>query len=271
MEKSNFTNRLIIIGICASLCLPFAANADELKAPPTYQKCIGAINSAPISELEEACNVAKTLAYNNSRALTLKKSVQAKAGGNLFPLEQETLDHWQRHLASAGFHQAKWNAVRLGIKNDNACSVVSAALALFNELSEGGKLESDFNVVHEQTTHFYKQCQKNPRNEQNDVYWGLSIQVMQELVKVYDQNPEQQDAIKKFVADKFEPSWSKSIISNVYRPLRDEFSARYGLAESGLTKDELESLKTIYHGGLKLLDERNNDQIPDFIYNWLVE
>jgi hypothetical protein len=257
--------------VALGLWLSSTAFADELETPSTYEKCIGVINSAPIPELENACGEAKIFAYNYGQPLAVKMEQAKKAGAPIAWYKKNELDHWMLYAASAAYHQAKWNAVRLGIKTDEACGVVKSAMALFKSASKELEPASSFFDIREQTTQFYTQCQKNPRNEPSDAFWGLSLPSMKKLVAVYNQNPKKRDGIVEFVAIKFQPSWKKSKISNAYKPLREEFSARYGMAEKGLTEAEFTTLKRIYFGGLKRLDKYNHDQVPDFIYNWLEE
>jgi len=252
-------------------CLSSTAFANELEVPATYEKCIGVINSAPIPALENACGEAKVFAFNHGQPLAVKIEQAKKDGKTISWSQNNELDHWMLYAASAAYHQAKWNSVRLGIKTDEACSVVTSATALFKSVSKELEPSNPFFAIREQTTRFYTQCQKSPRNMKEDALWGLSLSSMKQLVQVYEQNPKKRDGIEEFVAIKFQPSWEKSKISNAYKPLREELSARYGAANEGLTKAEFTTLKRIYFGGLKRLDKYNHDQIPDFIYNWLEE
>ncbi len=268
MTASNKYARILLV-IVPGLCLSAPALADDLEIPLTYEKCIGAINSAPIPELEKACEEAKKIATASGQPLAVKID-KARAAGEEIPwYQKKELDHWKLYTASAAFHQAKWNAVRLGIKNDDACAVVNNAKNLFLSVSKKPDVGSAFYKIGDETFVFDAACKKTPRNDDNDPLWGLSILAMKKLVAVYLQNPDKQDAIEQFAAVKFYPSWDRSTISNTYQPLRNDFSARYGLAEDGLSESEFKTLKRIYFGGLKALDKHTNDQVPDFIYSWL--
>ena len=265
----SFARVFLIVAL--GLCLSSTAFADELEVPSTYETCIGAINSKPITELENACGEAKIFAYNHGQPLAVKNEQAKKDGKTISWSKNKELDHWMLYAASAAYHQAKWNAVRLGVKNDEACGVVKGALTLFRSVSKELESTNPFFGFREQTTRFYTQCQKTPRNEPSDAFWGLAAPPMKQLVQIYDQDPEKRDGIEEFVAIKFQPSWEESKISNAYKPLREELSARYGVANEGLTEAEFTTVKRIYFGGLKRLDKYNHDQIPDFIYNWLEE
>jgi hypothetical protein len=265
----KFARGFLIIAL--GPCLSSTAFADDLEIPPTYEKCIGSINSLPIEELETACGAALTLAFNNGQPLAIKIEKAKKDGETIAWYKQNELDHWMLYAASAAYHQVKWNNVRLGIKTDKACSVATSAMALFQSVSKEIEPSNPFFTIREQTTQFYTQCQKSPINGKEDGLSGLSISSMKQLVAVYSQNPKKRDSIVEFVAIKFQPSWENSKISNAYKPLREEFSARYAMAKKGLSEAEFTTLKRIYFEGLKALDKHNHDQVPDFIYNWLEE
>ncbi len=261
-----------ILGVtAASLYASSVSFAGELEIPPTYEKCIGTINSAPIEALEAACEAAKTVAFSHGQPLAVEIEKVKKTGEPVAWYKKNALDHWMLYAASAAYHQEKWNAIRLGIKTDEACGVIKSAVAFFKSVSRELEPTNPFFAYRKQAKQFYGQCQKTPRNEPSDSFWGLSLSSMRQLVQVYEQDPKKRDGIEEFVAIKFKPSWDKSSISNGYKPLRENLAARYSVAKKGLTGTELTTLKRIYFGGLKRLDTYNHDQVPDFIYNWLEE
>lgn len=97
--------------------------------------------------------------------------------------------------------------------------------------------------------------------------WGRGAEGWKEITAEYRKSQTQEARVVSFVQNKVMDAWEQSNMGNGYKPLRDLIGRYYGYSNS-LSGDAATG-RTILYKACNGADRSSNDQIPDFIYNWV--
>lgn len=97
--------------------------------------------------------------------------------------------------------------------------------------------------------------------------WGRGAEGWNEITAEYRKSQTQEARVVSFVQDRVLEAWNQSNMGNGYKPLRDLIGRYYGYSNS--LGGDAATGRTILYKACNGADRSNNDQIPDFIYNWV--
>ncbi len=88
------------------------------------------------------------------------------------------------------------------------------------------------------------------------------------LLGEFQREPSYQPALVDFVAARLGEQWALSNMANAYRPLRDDISKCYDMTmRAGGTN--VSAGRILLFGAMDQLDRKQQDRVPDFLYNWI--
>ena len=102
----------------------------------------------------------------------------------------------------------------------------------------------------------------------NDL-WLVDTDKMRLFVHIAEACPATKDRLTKFAASKFNEKVETSDISNGYGPIRDllmDYFNKY----KGLQGADNNMARKIAYDAMVMVDKYHNDEVPYFIYNWLL-
>ena len=102
----------------------------------------------------------------------------------------------------------------------------------------------------------------------NDL-WLVDTDKMGLFVHIAEVGPTTKDRLTNFAASKFNEKVETSDISNGYGPIRDllfDYLNKY----KGLQPADNNMARKIAYDAMVMVDKYHNDEVPYFIYNWLV-
>lgn len=105
------------------------------------------------------------------------------------------------------------------------------------------------------------------QNERVEENWSAGAEGFKKLTAIYSRSPEDAQRIVNFAADKLSEAWGNSSMGNGYKPLRDLIGSVYGFATA--PGANVDAGRNILHSAMKQVDQKANDKIPDFFYNWV--
>lgn len=154
--------------------------------------------------------------------------------------------------------------------------IVSAEHDLLEELSNpqfrsirvAGGSASDFVSLYP-TSGFARDVLKHVLSPPTDLEkeWLNEVPGWNRIVGEAKKNGESEKKVIGFIADKLEPSWKASRPENMSKPFRDAIAKLYAYS-SHPSSDSVKG-KSLICQASEMVDKRNKDTIPDFLYTWL--
>ena len=98
--------------------------------------------------------------------------------------------------------------------------------------------------------------------------WDQGAEGWKKIIDLSTLSPESKSNITKFTANKLYSSWQKSNVYNMYKPLRDDLAQAYNTVKNS-DSETLNQGRELLHDAMKMIDNKIDDKVPDYLYNWL--
>ncbi len=103
-----------------------------------------------------------------------------------------------------------------------------------------------------------------------NVYWNSGAQGIEHLVDYASLSLAMQNNADKIVANQIYAEWKISNSYNQYKPYRSLLADKFTVSTKLLPADH-EAFKQILYRANKLIDDKLNDKLPDYLYTWLLQ
>lgn len=97
--------------------------------------------------------------------------------------------------------------------------------------------------------------------------WSQGLPGWNQIVQSSTKSSGEEARVLEFVEAKLREAWGTSDQANGFKPFRDLLGRHYGY--SGSPSADTSRGRSLLYRASKSLDQKNNDQLPDFLYNWV--